>query len=279
MRKVLRFLKEYFISSLSDEPFSKKKKRLFGLFTFFLFIFAILIFIAVFTLKIHNADSRNVDFNKNAAAVCSDLISEAGTSRVEQLDVQNLENSWRMLGISAVRRIDFDADGKDELLIAYFKGGTYYVEIWGSKGRAFINLYKEEANSLKDYPELGSWLTVYSNGGKYYIGRLNEGSEENMDLLALHGKEFRADLKCSFDPQNAFYLLNDEIDTAHFETIQFSALTSAKAEYQLNTVQDSLIQFKSEKEADDNLPKTEEQKKASAYSKKINNKINNKATQ
>ena len=278
MRKVLRFLKEYFIGSSSDKPFSKKKKRLFSLFTFFLFVFAIGVFLAIFTLKIHNANSRTDDFNKNAAAVCSDLISEAGTSRVEQLDVQNLENSWRMLGISAVRRVDFDADGKNELLVAYFKGGTYYVEIWGSKGSDFINLYKEEANSLKDYPELGSWLTVYNNGGKYYIGRFNENSEENMDLLALHGKEFRADLKCSFDPKNAFYLMNEEIDTAHFETIQFSALTSAKADYQLNTVQDGLMQFKSEKEAIDNLPKTEEQKKASAYAKIIDDKINKYGT-
>ncbi len=46
------------------------------------------------------------------------------------------------------------------------------------------------------------------------------------------------------------------------ETIQFSALASAKAEYQLNTVHDNLVQFISEKEAGNNLPKTAEQKKS-----------------
>lgn len=282
LRKVLRFLREYFIGGHSNKPVSKKKKKLFALFTLSLFMAAIIVFLAVFTLKVCETDSRDSDFSKNAAAVCSDLISETGTSRIECLDIPNLENTWRMLGITTVRCVDFDADGNNELVIAYFKGGKYYVEVWGSKGKEFVSLYKDEANSIEAHPELGSWLTVYHSGSKYYIGKLmedgeesndNNANEENMDLLALHGSKFKEDEMCCFEPETSYYLFDGEIDSTHFETIQFSALTSARAEYQLNTVYDSLIQFISEKEANDNLPKTDEQKKASAFSKVIDSKI------
>lgn len=190
-----------------------------------------------------------------------------------------------MLGISSVRRLDFDNNGNDEFLIAYFKSGKYYVEVWGKTGNEFASLYHDEANSLKEHPELGSWLTIYHNDGKYYIGKLidennedkenknRQGSKENMALLALRGSEFKEADRCTFESGTAYYLFDDEIDSEHFETIQFSALASAKAEYQLNTVHDSLVQFISEKEASNNLPKTEEQKKASAYSRIIDEKI------
>ncbi len=287
MRKAVRLLKEYFIGGSSDKPFSKKKKLFFGFFTFFLFAASIAAFLAVFTLKVYDTDTKDADFNKNAAAVCSNLITETGTSRVENLNNPDMENSWHMLGISSVRRIDFNADGNDEFLVAYFKSGKYYVEVWGKSGNEFISFYKDEANSLKKYPELGSWLTIYHNGGRYSIGKLveensednkdskeNSGeSKENMALLALHGSEFREDGRCTFDPKTAYYLIDEEVDYTHFETIQFSALASAKAEYQLNTVHDELVQFISEREAGNNLPKTEEQKKASAYSKIIDDKI------
>lgn len=245
---------------------------LFGFFTFFLFVAVIGTFIAVFTLKIYNSDSRAAAFNDSVSKVCTDLISEAGTSRIESLDMDNSENSWHMLGISCVRRIDFNTDGKDELLVSYFKGGIYYVEVWGKNGSDFINFYRDEANSLKEYTELGSWLTVYHNGSKYYIGKLNDSEDENMDLLTLSGKEFKAEKHCRFDPKESVYIFNEEIDTSNFETIQFSALSSAKAEYQLNNVNDSLAHFINEKEVN-NIPKTEEQKKASTYSKIIDTKI------
>ncbi|MDE5996081.1 MAG: hypothetical protein K2G56_04110, partial [Eubacterium sp.] len=78
---------------------------------------------------------------------------------------------------------------------------------------------------------------------------------------------------CVFEPETAYYLFDEEIDSVHFETIQFSALASAKAEYQLNTVHDGLLQFISEREANDNLPETEDQKKASAYSRLIHDRM------
>lgn len=282
LRRLLRFFKEYFIGGSSDKPVSKKKKILFGFFTFFLFAAVIIAFVTVFTLKIYDTDSKNSDFNKNAAEVCSVLITETGTSRVEKLNDSNSENTWYMLGVSVVRRIDFDNDGNDEFLIAYCKSGNYYVEVWGNKGNEFVSFYKDEANSLKDYSQLGSWLTIYRDNGRYYIGKLmdpddeaekNKDSKENMSLLALHGSEFKEDSRCTFEPETAYYILDEEVDSVHFETIQFSALSSAKAEYQLNNVHDGLVQFISEREANNSLPKTEEQKKASAYSRLIDDRV------
>lgn len=63
-----------------------------------------------------------------------------------------------MLGISSVRRLDFDNNGNDEFLIAYFKSGKYYVEVWGKKGDEFVSFYQDEANILKDYR---AWKLAY----------------------------------------------------------------------------------------------------------------------
>ena len=122
-------------------------------------------------------------FKENAGIVCTDIISELGTSRIEQLYDEETENSWRMLGISTVRRIDFNADGRDELLLVYFKGGMYITEVWGNSGKEFEKYFQQEACVLDDYSDLGSWLTIYNSGGQYYIGRLNADENENMDLL------------------------------------------------------------------------------------------------
>ena len=132
-------------------------------------------------------------------------------------------------------------------------------------------MYKDEVNSLKKYPNLGSWLTIYHNGGKYYIGKLND--KKDMDLLTLKGSKFEKDALCSFDPEESLYIMDEEINSSDFETIQFSALTSARADYHLNMVNDNLAQFISKKDANDNLPKTDEENKASAYSKIIDDKI------
>lgn len=273
-KRCFRLICEYFSAGLHrDVPLSKKKRRLFRFFTFFLFVAAIAIFLTVFTIQVHNTGSREAVFKENAGIVCTDIISELGTSRIEQLYDEETENSWRMLGISTVRRIDFNADGRDELLLVYFKGGMYITEVWGNSGKEFEKYFQQEACVLDDYSDLGSWLTIYNSGGQYYIGRLNADENENMDLLALHGKEFKADRACRFEPTEGIYLVDEKVDSSNFETIQFSALTSARAEYQLNDVQTSLSQFVSETRNVDDKPKTDAQKKASAFSKVIDNKV------
>lgn len=256
---------------LTDAPLSKKQRVLHKLLIVILFFGAIAAFIVVFTLKIYNTDRSAAAFNENAAAVCSDLMSEVGTSKIEHLDSKQSSDSWHMLGITCVRRIDFNKDGKDELLVAYFQSGKYYVEVWGNNGKKFVSLYKDEVNSLEKYPNLGSWLTIYHNGGKYYIGKLND--KKDMDLLMLKGSKFEKDTLCSFDPEEALYMIDEEINSSAFETIQFSALTSARADYYLNMVNDTLAQYISKKDANKNLPKTDEENKASAYSKIIDDKI------
>ncbi|MDE6659728.1 MAG: hypothetical protein K2K01_06405, partial [Eubacterium sp.] len=250
---------------------SKKQRVLHKLLIVVLFFGAIAAFIAVFTMKIYNSDKSAAVFNENAANVCSDLMSDVGTSKIEHLDSQQSADTWHILGISCVRRIDFNDDGKDELLVAYFQGGKYYVEVWGDNGKKFARLYKDEVNSLEKYPNLGSWLTIYHKSGKYYIGKLND--DQSMNLLKLKGHEFEKDEKCFFDPEESLYIMDDEINNSDFETIQFSALTSARADYYLNMVNDTLAQFIHKKDTNENRPKTNEENKASAYSKIIDDKI------
>ena len=100
-KRCFRLICEYFSAGLHrDVPLSKKKRRLFRFFTFFLFVAAIAIFLTVFTIQVHNTGSREAVFKENAGIVCTDIISELGTSRIEQLYDEETENSWRMLGIS-----------------------------------------------------------------------------------------------------------------------------------------------------------------------------------
>lgn len=216
-------------------------------------------------VRILNSGSRESNFREAAGKVCSDIISEHGTCRIEYTDNENDDGSWNLSGLSYIKQMDFNADGKEELLVAYKDESTYIIEVWGFKGKSFTNLYKDKANFIDSYKNLGKWITFYRNGSKCYLGKLKENSTEEMELLTLKGNKFIVASSCAFNPEEMSYSVNGSRNIVDFETIKLSCLTSARAEYYQNYVNNTIGEFVSEKYVNANVPLTDEQKKAQAF--------------
>lgn len=45
--------------------------------------------------------------------------------------------------------MDFNGNGRDELMICYNSDNVYYLEVWGYHNGDFSQLYKDEANSTQ----------------------------------------------------------------------------------------------------------------------------------
>lgn len=221
---------------------------------------------------LYSSSSRENDFFREAGKVCSNIISEYGSCRLEYTSIAAEDHRWSIAGISHIQYMDFNADGDDELLVCYNNNGKYIVEIWGFSKDEFVNIYKTEANSIESYPNLGSWITIYRSGGKYYLAELKENSTEEMDILSLTKKGFTAVSSCTFSPVNESYTVDEQINALDFETIKLSALPAAQAEYIQGSVNRSVSEFISETHIDSNALKTEAAKRANAYVKLIESK-------
>lgn len=172
-------------------------------------------------------------FNKDAGVLCSRLISEYGSSKTEPMDT---DGTYRLTGLSFVRSVDFNGDGHSELLLAFRNSNAYQVEVWGYDSDEFRNFYSQPANSSAGAPEAGYWITLYRHSGKTYLGSFSKEDQKTMELLSLHGSEFRATDECDYDAEKDIYAVDGEINTADFETIRLSNLTAVKAETVLDSV-------------------------------------------
>ena len=45
--------------------------------------------------------------------------------------------------------MDFNGNGRDELMLCYNSDNVYYLEVWGYHKGDFSQLYKDEANSTQ----------------------------------------------------------------------------------------------------------------------------------
>ncbi|MCC8015946.1 MAG: hypothetical protein LIO43_00795 [Clostridiales bacterium] len=190
-----------------------------------LLIASIIITCAVFSVRLGKANKLAKEFYIDAGKVCTDLISEYGVCKTEPSDD---ENYWFISGLAYARQMDFNNDGKSELLAAYYSENSYYVEVWGYSGKEFSKLYSKKANSVSSDYIIGSWITIYHHSGKYYLGELAQ--EGKMNLLSLSGNKFKQSKECKYDAENDIYTVNGEINTVDFETVKLSYISDKKAE-------------------------------------------------
>ncbi|MEZ3420529.1 MAG: hypothetical protein K1V95_01105 [Eubacterium sp.] len=269
--KVIRFFRDYVracFGRAENKTYTIKRIKQFRIFTALLFFTVIAVFISVTAVKIFGSVSSENKFREAAGKVCSDIISEHGTCRMEYTDDTTDEKnggSWSLSGLSYIKQVDFNADGRDELLVVYGSEGSYNLEVWGFKGKGFANLYKDRANRLEGNKNFGEWITLYQNGGKCHIGKIKENSADEMELLALKGSTFSAVSACGFNLEEQSYSVNGKQNASSFETVRFSGLTSPRAEYLQNQVNNTLSGFIGEKYVNSNVPETEEQRKAAAF--------------
>lgn len=75
----------------------------------------------------------------------------------------------------------------------------------------------------------GCRLTIYSHGGKYYIGEIGEDGK-TMQLSTLSFGKFKSSRECEYDAANDIYAIKGEINTENFETVSFSYISANRAE-------------------------------------------------
>ena len=86
-----------------------------------LFVLAVVIAIISFAVSLHNQSKWNERFCDQAGQVCTDYIAKYGACRWESMDERYGKKMARMTGVSYLRRMDFNGDGRDELLICYLE--------------------------------------------------------------------------------------------------------------------------------------------------------------
>lgn len=207
---------------------------------------SVLITCCAFYLRLSGETESRTRFNKDAGVVCSRMISEYGSTKTEAMENGG---EYRMTGLSFVRSIDFDADGKNELLIAFKSGSAYQAEVWGYDSDEFKKLYSQPANSSSNAPQAGYWLTIYRRSGKTYLGSLSKEDQKTMELFSLHGGEFKSTRTCAYDPKNDIYAVDGKINTSDFETVRLSNLTADKAELVLDSTSGAMEKFAAAGEA------------------------------
>ena len=103
---------------------------------------------------------------QNKYGLCEDI--------AEEIDDPFLEENCYLTGLCFAKLIDFDADGTEEMILAYNTGQSsdedffqdYIVEVWAYQGSAIQKVYSDKAMG-KGEGALGIYLVLCD--GKYYL--------------------------------------------------------------------------------------------------------------
>lgn len=245
------------------EAVLNKKGSLLKILSGLMFIIFIALIVLAFIFNVNSSSKRLKKYYTDAGNVCSEIMTSYGTCKTSASDSKEL---WNMNGLCYVRQLDFDNDNSDELLIAYSSGGKYYAEVWGYKGKEFINFYRSSVNLIENENIVTSFITVYSRNGKYYLGITDSKDSAKLNMLQLKGTEFKeSSYSCEYDVEKDLYAVKGRINSTDFETIRLSYLTESKAERLVDIVNNNLDSFITTTVKQADAPKTPEQLKADAY--------------
>lgn len=221
----------------------KSKKRIVTLVLVLVVIIVFAGMIAIVAVQMNLENSRINKFNSDAGKVCSDYIKNYGNCSYENLYSSYGIEGYRMTGLSYVREMDFDNDGKSELLISYNDGGIYYTEVWGyNSDKEFVSLFHTKAAQTDNKAD-DAWITIYYHGSKYYIGVHDESDITKVELYTLKGEEFVKKSSCTYDSQAEAFVIKDKINYTDFERIKLAVLREEKAAVTSDLVSDVIYGF------------------------------------
>lgn len=220
---------------------TKRKKAGLVLLLILALVMIVAMFVVLIVSSIDNANNKNKQFNADAGIVCSNYTKEYGACAYENLYSAYGIDGFRMTGLCYAREMDFNSDGRSELLIGYLDNDTYYVEVWGYVDKKFTNLYHQRAAQTGN-KEDDVWITIRYGDGKYYIGTHDENDITSVELYELKKHYFSVCDKCTYDPATEAFYFDDKIDES-FERIKLSVLREEKAESIYTAVSDTIDKF------------------------------------
>lgn len=232
---------------------------------FVLFLVILIVFILAFSHSITVQNKKNEQFYVDAGKVCTDCLTDYGIPKAESLDSDKYGSGMaRLTGLCYARQMDFNNDGKDELMLCYCNKNVYTLEVWGYVDKTFSRIYSEEANRTTDDRD-GSWIAFYYKNNKYYICSSTAENPEKIEMLALKGDTFKSDDTCDYDYKNNIYSVKGNINAQDFETIKLSAIKASKAELIVDIVTANIDSFNTVSMVAISSQKTDAELKADAY--------------
>lgn len=228
-------------------------------------LLAVILCVCVFAHSVNSLDRKNDRFCEDAGSVCTDYIVKYGACRFEELSKKQGDNLARMTGVAYVRRMDFNHDGDDELLVCYLDRGVYYYDIWGYAGKAFKKLISEKANYAEQDSKMGSWLVLYRRGNRYYFGKSEPEDPTKVDLYTLKGNKFKKADACVYNVDTGVFSKNDKPNTTDFERISLSYIRVSRAEIIMDLVTETMDEFQTKSTAEIEASLTDAQLKNQAY--------------
>ncbi len=225
-----------------------------------------------FSSAISKDGKKDEYFETNSAKVCSQYLAKYGQCNI--LDASNdTYDLYSMSGICFLRRMDFNNDKSDELLISYMSGGEYFAEVWGTnKKKEFARLYSGKLNKSQK-AEDGRWITIFNNGSKYYIGEHSENNSE-IKFFKLSSGEFKEVDGAEYDSDKKIYKRRALDITEDLEFIKLTYITKRQAENIYDFCTEALghiNSLKNENSANAVPEKTELEMRNAAYSEIIDN--------
>ena len=271
---------KYIYGKISNGELVKDFKELPNLRNLMLKIIAI-VFILIFLLALIltfmlsvNAQNRKANrFNADAGKVCTDIITKYGSAKWEMLDSETYgEDKARLIGLCYARQMDFDNDGKSELMVCYNENNKYILQIYGYVDGKLAPIYSDEANSTTSVHD-GSWISFYRKNNKYYICKSEKKKPGEVTFYKLKGSKFKESGECDYDYKNNIYSIDGEINTDDFETIKLSVIRRSRAEYITEIVMQNLEQFSNISISSIDSQKSENELKNEAYFEVISKRI------
>ena len=236
-------------SAFSKNPFDglenvdAKKKRVVSMVMICVFIVFLVLLVLLTVLNVHKENKQIAKFSADAGTVCSQYLGQYGNSNFENLmDKYNIEGC-RMTGLCCAREIDFDNNGKSELLVAYYDGGVYYTEVWGYVDKKFSVIYHEKATNVSSKANGNAWITLYFRHNKTYIGQHDEKDLKKVSLYGLHHNNFEKDYDCSFNTTSGAFTIKGKKNRTDFERIKFAVINHQVAQQMLNRINKTIDGF------------------------------------
>ncbi len=255
------------------EEFPLLRKRVIKILWIVVAVIVVLIMAISFSASLHAREKRVEKFNTDAGNVCINYIKKYGSIKWESLDENKYgENKAKLTGLCYARQMDFNGDGRDELMLCYSNNNIYYLEVWGYKKGDFVELYKDEANSSEKATD-GYWVSFYRKGKKYYIAKSKKEEPKTLELLSLRYGKFKAHGTAQYDISSGTYTVNGKEDNDDFETIELSCFRKSKADVIVDQVATNIDAFGdiTDKAISNNL--SDAQLKANAYYEVVKKRI------
>lgn len=235
---ILLFAKK--IASLSKKGNRDKNPVLTGIVGLAVVVIVMIIIIVTCVMTTAGkSNSKQDKYNRSASAVCYEYIERYGTANYKFMNSEYEVKGCMLTGLCVARQIDFNDDGKSELMLIYNDNDLYFAEIWGFSGDERTQLYAKSL-PMGSSREEDIFFSLYSDGDEYFIAEHNESDISQVTLLRLSGKEFKKKTTALYDPESTTYALHKKDATDSFERIRVAVLRETAA---ANTVERTLSEI------------------------------------